>query len=89
MAHGATAVARIPPGFVVGAKAVRRAATSGHPVKRLIVAADAPETATGPVRRLAAERAWPLVEVASSTVLGLFCGVGRPVAAAAELAVTR
>ena len=26
---------------------------------------------------------------ASSTVLGLFCGVGRPVAAAAELAVTR
>ena len=89
MAHGAAAVAHIPPGFVVGAKAVRRVASSGKPVKRLIVAADAPDTATEPVRRLAAERAWPLIEVASSVVLGLFCGVGRPVAAAAELAVTR
>jgi ribosomal protein L7Ae-like RNA K-turn-binding protein len=84
MGHGPQSVARIPPGFVVGAKAVLRAAAD-RPVKLLIVAADAPDETTAPVRRLAAERALALVEVPSSAELGLRCGIARPVAAAAEL----
>ena len=86
MGHGPSAVAQIPPGFVVGAKAVRRAAEAGRPVRRVIVASDAPTTATEPVLALAAARAWPVVEVESSAVLGRFCGLTRPVAAAAEVA---
>jgi ribosomal protein L7Ae-like RNA K-turn-binding protein len=74
--------AQIPAGFVVGAKAVIRAAES---VRTLIVATDAPAAATDPVRRLAAERRLTLVEVTSSADLGRHCGVPRPVAAAAEL----
>lgn len=85
MAHGASAVPKIPEGFVVGAKAVLRAALDGRGVRRVIVAADAPAEATGPVRRLAAERRLTLVEVESSDVLGRFCGLPRPVAAAAEV----
>jgi ribosomal protein L7Ae-like RNA K-turn-binding protein len=85
MGHGASAVARIPPGFVVGAKAVRRAAATGQHVTRVVLAADAPPDAVAPVRALAAERGWPVVEVASSVVLGQFCGLVRPVAAAAEV----
>jgi ribosomal protein L7Ae-like RNA K-turn-binding protein len=84
MGHGAGAVPRIPPGFVVGAKAVLRAAAEG-PVRRIVVARDAPAAATEPVRRLAKERALALVEVASSAELGARCGIGRPVAAVAEL----
>jgi ribosomal protein L7Ae-like RNA K-turn-binding protein len=84
MGHGPKSVPRIPHGFVVGAKAVLRAADD-RPLKRLIVASDAPVAATEPVRRLAAERALALVEVASSADLGRHCGLPRPVAAAAEL----
>ena len=84
MAHGNGSAPRIPAGFVVGAKAVLRAAES-QPLRRLIVATDAPESATAPVRRLAAERALTLVEVTSSAALGQHCGLPRPVAAAAEL----
>jgi ribosomal protein L7Ae-like RNA K-turn-binding protein len=84
MAHGPSAVPRIPEGFVVGAKAVLRAAAA-EGVRRVIVAADAPAAATEPVRRLAAERHLTLVEVESSDVLGRFCGLPRPVAAAAEV----
>ena len=85
MGHGAAAVPKIPPGFVVGAKAVLRAANDSRPVLRVIVAADAPAAATEPVRRLAAERALAVVEVPSSDELGRFCGLPRPVAAAAVL----
>ncbi|HEU0130555.1 MAG TPA: ribosomal L7Ae/L30e/S12e/Gadd45 family protein [Mycobacteriales bacterium] len=86
MGHGAKSVPRIPPGFVVGAKAVLRAAAdAARPVRTLIIAADAPAAATEPVRRLAAERALALVEVPSSEDLGRRCGLPRPVAAAAEL----
>ena len=74
--------AHIPSGFVVGAKAVVRAAES---VGTLLVATDAPASATEPVRRLAAERRLALVEVTSSEELGRHCGVPRPVAAAARL----
>ena len=81
MGHGAAAIPKIPAGYVVGAKAVLRAAG----LRRVIVAADAPATATEPVRRLAAERAVTLVEVPSSEALGRFCGLSRPVAAAAEV----
>jgi ribosomal protein L30E len=70
---------------VVGAKAVLRAVRAATPVRTVIVAADAPLSATEPVRRVAAERAFRLVELASSVELGLRCGVARPVAAAAEL----
>jgi ribosomal protein L7Ae-like RNA K-turn-binding protein len=76
---------RPPEGLVVGAKAVLRAAAAA-PVRRVIVATDAPAAATEPVRRLAADRAVPLVEVPSSVALGLVCGLRRPVAAAAEMA---
>ena len=72
----------IPPGVVVGAKAVVRAAES---VRTLIVATDAPPEATEPVRRLARDRSLARVEMASSLELGLLCGLPRPVAAAAEL----
>lgn len=85
MAHGPSAVPKIPAGFVVGAKAVLRAAAGDGGVRRVIVAADAPVAATEPVRRLAAERHLALVEVESSDVLGRFCGLPRPVAAAAEV----
>lgn len=85
MGHGAAAVPQIPPGFVVGAKAVLRAAKASRPVLRVIVAVDAPDTATEPVRKLAAERALTIVEVPSSDELGRFCGLPRPVAAAAVL----
>ena len=85
MAHGAAAVPKIPAGFVVGAKAVLRAASAHRPVRRVIVAADAPAAAVDPLRRLAAERALALVEVPSSAALGAFCGLPRPVAAAAEV----
>jgi len=87
MGHGARSMSRVPPGVVVGAKAVLRAAAGSDdaPVKVVIVAADAPDETTAPVRRLAAERALALVEVASSAELGLRCGISRPVAAAAEL----
>lgn len=86
MAHGAGAVPRIPPGVVVGAKAVLRAAAAARPVRRIVVAADAPAATTDPVRRAAAERAVPVVVVGSSTELGRLVGLSRPVAAAAELA---
>jgi ribosomal protein L7Ae-like RNA K-turn-binding protein len=84
MGHGARSMSRVPPGVVVGAKAVLRAA-GDRSVKVLIVASDAPEETTAPVRRLAAERSLALVEVPSSAELGLRCGITRPVAAAAEL----
>lgn len=85
MGHGASAVPRIPAGFVVGAKAVLRAALADDAVGRVIVAADAPEAATAPVRRLAKERSLVLIEVTSSAELGRRCGLPRPVAAVAEL----
>jgi len=85
MAHGAAAVPKIPPGFVVGAKAVLRTA-EGKRLRRVIVASDAPPAATEPVRRLAREHAVTLVEVPSSSELGRFCGLPRPVAAAAQVA---
>ena len=85
MAHGAGAASRVPPGVVVGAKAVLRAVAAARPVRRVVVAADAPAAATDPVRRAAAERALPLVEVGTSAELGRLCGLPRPVAAAAEL----
>jgi ribosomal protein L7Ae-like RNA K-turn-binding protein len=85
MAHGAGASPNIPPGFVVGAKAVLRAAAAARPVRRVIVAADAPVAATEPVRRLARERCFALVVVPSSAELGRSCGLRRPVAAAAEV----
>lgn len=85
MGHGAKAIPAIPPGFVVGAKAVLRAARAERGVAHLIVAADAPAEATAPVRRLAAERALALVEVASSEELGRTFGLPRRVAAAARL----
>jgi ribosomal protein L7Ae-like RNA K-turn-binding protein len=85
MGHGAAAVPKIPPGFVVGAKAVLRAAADKRPVLRVIVAADAPTETTEPVRRLARERSLALVVVPSSDELGRFCGLPRPVAAAAVL----
>ena len=85
MGHGARSAPRIPAGYVVGAKAVLRAASAERPVRRVLVAADAPAAATEPVRRLAADRAVALVEVGSATELGRFCGLARPVAAAAEI----
>lgn len=85
MGHGAASVPQIPPGFVVGAKAVLRAANADRPVLRVIVAADAPAAATEPVRRLAEQQALALVVVPSSDELGRFCGLPRPVAAAAVL----
>ena len=85
MGHGASAAPRIPAGFVVGAKAVLRAAAAARPVQRVIVAADAPYAATEPVRRLAKERAFALVVVSSSEELGRRCGLPRPVAAIAEV----
>jgi len=84
--HGPRAAARIPDGVVVGAKSVLRAVHAPRPIVRIIVAADAPAEATEPVRRLAGERAVPLIEVLSSIALGERYGIGRPVAAAAELA---
>ena len=81
MARG---IPNIPPGVVVGAKSVLRAAGSAG-VRTLLIATDAPKAATDPVRRLAAERSLVLVEVASSAELGRRCGLPRPVAAAAEL----
>ena len=87
MGHGPGAVSKIPAGFLVGAKAVLRAVESATPVRRVIVAADAPPAATEPVRRLAAKGAFPLVVVSSSAELGRRCGLRRPVAAVAELAV--
>jgi ribosomal protein L7Ae-like RNA K-turn-binding protein len=86
MAHGAAAAPNIPPGFVVGAKAVLRAANDARAVRRIVVAADAPAAATEPVRRLAAERLLALVVVPSSDELGRLCGIHRPVAALAEVA---
>jgi len=83
--HGANAVARIPPGVVVGAKAVLRAVETDQQVRTVIVAADAPRDTTEPVRRLAAERSFVLVELPSSEELGRRCGITRPVAAAAEV----
>ena len=88
MGHGTGAAARIPPGFVVGAKAVLRAARAAVPVRTVIVAADAPHSATDPVRRLAAERSYDVIEAASSRELGRRLGLARPVAAAAVLAGT-
>ena len=85
MGHGPKAVPRIPAGFVVGAKAVIRAATADRPMSRVIVATDAPRGTTDAVRRLARERSLALVEVRSSAELGRRCGLPRPVAAAAEL----
>ncbi len=85
MGHGTGAVSRIPPGVVVGAKAVLRAVRAATPVRTVIVATDAPPSATEPVRRLAAEHAFRLVELSSSAELGRRCGVARPVAVAAEL----
>jgi ribosomal protein L7Ae-like RNA K-turn-binding protein len=87
MGHGARSMSRVPPGVVVGAKAVLRAAAGSSltPVNVVIVATDAPEETIAPVRRLATERALALVEVPSSVELGLRCGIARPVAAAAEL----
>lgn len=84
MAHGAKGIPAIPPGFVVGAKAVLRALSSGA-VLRVIVASDAPRDTVEPVRRTALERALTLVEVPSSEELGRRCGLPRPVAAAAQL----
>ena len=54
MGHGEAARARIPAGYVVGAKAVARAVREQRPVLTVVIAADAPRTATEPVRRLAA-----------------------------------
>lgn len=85
MGHGAGAVARIPPGFVVGAKAVLRAAHAAQPMRVVIVAVDAPRSATEPVRRLAAERSYQVIETASSEELGRRLGLQRPVAVAAQL----
>lgn len=86
MAHGAKGIPAIPPGFVVGAKAVLRAVSSGpDAVARVIVASDAPRDAVDAVRRSARERALSLVEVSSSQELGRRCGLPRPVAAAAQL----
>ena len=84
MGHGPSAAPQIPPGYVVGAKAVLRAAATGG-VRRVIVAADAPAAATDAVRLLAAERGLAVVVVERSDVLGRFCGLARPVAAAAEV----
>ena len=86
MAHGSRNVPPIPAGFVVGAKAVLRAVETGPlAVARVLVANDAPRTATDAVRRTARERALTLVEVSSSVELGRHCGLPRPVAAAAQL----
>jgi ribosomal protein L7Ae-like RNA K-turn-binding protein len=87
MGHGAGAAARIPPGFVVGAKAVLRAGRAAKPLRTVIVAADAPLSATDPVRRLAAERSYDVIEASSSEELGRRLGLTRPVAAAAVLRV--
>ncbi|HVF04378.1 MAG TPA: ribosomal L7Ae/L30e/S12e/Gadd45 family protein [Frankiaceae bacterium] len=76
---------RIPPGVVVGAKAVLRATAAAQPVRRIVVAADAPVSTTDPVRRAAAEQAVPVIVVGSSEELGRLVGLCRPVAAAAEL----
>ena len=89
MGHGPAAAPKIPPGFVVGAKAVLRAAAAERPVVRVLVAQDAPAAATEPVRRLAADRSFALVVVPSSDELGRFCGLPRPVAAAAVLGGTK
>ena len=75
----------IPPGFVVGAKAVLRAVLAREPVTSVIVATDAPAEAVEPVRRTAREWSLNVVEVASSEELGRHCGLPRPVAAAALL----
>lgn len=85
MAHGPKSVPAIPPGFVVGAKAVLRAVEAHRPVARVIVAKDAPRETTDAVRRTAREQALTLVEVSSSEALGRHCGLPRPVAAAAQL----
>lgn len=86
MAHGAKRIPPIPPGFVVGAKAVLRAVSTGRDeVARVIVANDAPADTVEPVRRTARERALTLVEVSSSEELGRHCGLPRPVAAVAQL----
>lgn len=87
MGHGAKAVPAIPPGYVVGAKAVLRAAGSDRPVLQIVVASDAPAEATDPLRRLARDRDLTLVEVESSEELGRTFGLPRRVAAAARLAV--
>ncbi|HEV2890919.1 MAG TPA: ribosomal L7Ae/L30e/S12e/Gadd45 family protein [Frankiaceae bacterium] len=86
MAHGAKGIPPIPPGFVVGAKAVLRAVSSARgDVARVIVAKDAPSETVEPVRRSARESSLTLVEVSSSEELGRHCGLPRPVAAAAQL----
>ena len=85
MAHGPKGIPAIPPGFVVGAKAVLRAVEAHRPLTRVIVAADAPATTVDPVRRTARDLAVTLVEVPSSAELGRHCGLDRPVAAAAQL----
>jgi ribosomal protein L30E len=85
MGHGAGAAARIPPGFVVGAKAVLRAVRAALPVRTVIVATDAPLAATEPVRRIAAAHSYDVVEASSSVELGRRLGLTRPVAAAAVL----
>lgn len=85
MAHGPKGIPAIPPGFVVGAKAVLRAVEAHQPVARVIVAKDAPATAVEAVRRTARDLSLTLVEVSSSEELGRHCGLPRPVAAAAQL----
>jgi ribosomal protein L7Ae-like RNA K-turn-binding protein len=89
MGHGESAAARIPPGFVVGAKAVLRAARAASPMRSVIVATDAPLSATDPVRRLAAEHSYAVIETPSSAELGRRLGLTRPVAAAAVVSTGR
>lgn len=84
MAHGPKGIPAIPPGFVVGAKAILRAARDERPLLRVIVATDAPAETVERVRALASSRT-ELVEVPSSEELGRACGLPRPVAAAAVL----
>jgi len=84
MAHGPKGIPAIPPGFVVGAKAILRAARDERPLLRVIVASNAPAETVEPVRALTAYGA-ELVEVPSSEELGRVCGLPRPVAAAAVL----
>ena len=89
MGHGVGARARIPEGFVVGAKAVARAVRAERPVRTVVIATDAPPSATEPVRRLAAERSFDVVETPSSAELGRLLGLARPVAAAAAIGTGR
>lgn len=84
-AGGHAVPSRVGTGFLVGAKALLR--SGGRGVARVHLAADAPETVTSPVRRLAASRDIPVVEAGSSEALGGLCGLDRPVAALGELKV--